>query len=181
MVEYIGAIVDQIMPLVVFQFSEAVRNSACYALERLFKASVAAVTAGSRQVTFAQQYLMPFVTALLTGLKGEIHTEARTTTAEALKDLFRASFESGGHDDKGDWNRPTVPVPLTAVMDIISGVLSVAQSSIKRRKELLENFHASEVRDTWLLSYGPAKVLMCTPSPPAGSRSARRRQIVGRA
>ena len=91
MVDFIEPAAEKLMPLVIFKYSEEVRNSACFAVAKLFAAAVKAVTGPTplRPPAFATQLLGPFVDTLLKGLKGEIHSEPRNCMSESLRDLLQ--------------------------------------------------------------------------------------------
>ena len=101
MVEYIEAAAEKILPLVIFKYSEDVRNSAAFCCSKIFAAAVEAArpvaannNAPLRPPQFAAQLLNPFVEQLLTGIKGEIHAEPRACMSEALRDILQVCQHS---------------------------------------------------------------------------------------
>lgn len=145
MLDFVEPSAHALLPLIVFKYSEDVRNSASFAVGKLFGSACDVVRNGTRPVEFALQFLGPFVQTLAAGLKGELHPEPRTCMAEALRDVLQACFESGGKDEATGIQRP----PLVALSGAECAstcqiVLEVATASLGRRSEKMAAFSASD-------------------------------------
>jgi len=145
MVEFVEPSAHALLPLVVFRYSEDVRNSASFALGRLFGSACEVVRSGAKPTAFAQQFLSPVVQTLVAGLKGELHADPRCCMAEALRDVLQACFESGGKDEtSGSQLAPLVALSSQECSSAMVVVLEVATASVQRRSEKMAAFSASE-------------------------------------
>jgi hypothetical protein len=134
----------KVLPLVVFKYSELVRNSASFATGKLFKAAVDVCKAQGQPPAFALQFLWPCADTLVKGLKGELHAEARACMAEALKDVLQVCFESGGKDARGAVQASTVALAGEQAATVAAALVEVAAASMKRRCAKMAAFDASE-------------------------------------
>ena len=151
MLDFIEPAAQDLIELVVFKFSEEVRCSACFALSKLFAAAVDAVKYQLRAQAFADQLLLPFTHALIENLKGEISAETRASSSESLRDILQACFESGGKSEDDASGTPFHPavvrLPDANVIDTITKIMGVADSSMQRRQEKVNVFNHSEELD----------------------------------
>jgi len=141
---FIEPAMEKVLPLVVFKYSEQVRNSASFACGKLFSAAVEVCKANGNNNQFAMPFLWPCADTLVKGLKGEQHPEPRGCMAEALKDLLQACFESGGKDAKGVLQASSVALAGEQAEKVASALVEVAQASIERRGKKMAAFEASD-------------------------------------
>ena len=134
MADYIEAAASAALPLVVFKYSEDVRNSASFAVGKLFAAACDAVKAGARPRDFALQLIWPAVDTLVQGIKGERHPEPRACMCEALRDVLQAAFESGGKDARGAVQAATVALAGAQVSGTAAALVEAATASLRRRQ-----------------------------------------------
>jgi len=145
MADYVEASATHVLPLVVFKYSEDVRNSASFAVGRLFAAAVDAARSGLKPPAFATQLLWPSVDTLVQGLKGEVHADPRCCMSEALRDVLQACFESGGKDPRsGAQLPPNVALAGAQATAVVAAVLEVATASLTRRRAKMTAFSASD-------------------------------------
>jgi importin-5 len=148
LVDYIDMILDKTMPLVIFRYSEDVRNSASFALARLLKAAVAATADGTRPLAYAQGFLVPFTDTLIKGINGEVQPDARNSMAEALRDVLQVCAESGGKEGaSGKFKRSTVLLRGHEASEVLGLVLQAASKGIERRTAITMAFQQDQETD----------------------------------
>lgn len=140
---FIGPALEKVLPLVIFKYSEQVRNSASFACGKLFSAAVEVCKANANN-QFAMPFLWPCADTLVKGLKGEQHAEPRSCMAEGLKDLLQACFESGGKSATGVLQASTVAFTGEQAEAVATALVEVAQASIERRGKKMAAFEASD-------------------------------------
>jgi hypothetical protein len=142
---FVDQLGELLLPLILFKYSENVRCSAAFSVAQLMQTYGALHRTGCRSAEACVSVLEAFVETLVAGVKGEIHAEPRSSMAEALRDVLRVCFESGGKGESGDWSEATIRLPIEATRATLEALSTLAAESVQRRQEHMREFEENEV------------------------------------
>ena len=146
---YLGSLLDTLLPLVLDKHSSEIRSSASLGLARIFEAIIDSKKINKPINIDLSLVMNTCITNLLKSLNGEINPEARASSAESLRDIILACYNTCTENIDGtrDINTILCKPDMQSISKLSKELLNLSNDSLQRRYELTKEFANSEVLD----------------------------------
>merc|ERR1711871_348359 len=141
---YLSPMLDHLLPLVTDKNSGEIRSSANLGLASLFEAVIDAAKKGYVGVDVVTSTFSSCMAKLLESLKGEVRPEVRACSAEAIRDVLCACYESGEENVDGSRGAVMVGPDLSQAAYLSAELMERCGESVARRNERVNSISSNE-------------------------------------
>jgi hypothetical protein len=141
---YITPSLDAVCTLATEKHSSDVRSSAALGISAVFIAAVDAAKKGFVGVEAISPVMQRCMAKLVETLKGEFKTVARACSAEAMRDILEACYETGTDNPDGTRGAPVCAPDLSQAAYLVTELLNCCGEAIARRQEKVAAFSSNE-------------------------------------
>ena len=141
---YITPALDAVTTLVTEKHSAEIRSSAASGIGAVFIAAVDAAKKGFVGVDAISPIMAQCVGKLIESLKGEFKSLTRACSAEAMRDILEACYETGADNADGTRGAPACAPDMSQAAYLVTELLQCCGDSVARRQERVDNFASNE-------------------------------------
>jgi len=141
---YLSPCLDLLLVLVTDKHSGDIRSSASLGIGAIFEALVDGTQQGFLSLEILNNAFNSCVSKLLESLKGEVRSNTRACSAESLRDVLAACYESGVESPDGSRGPAICSPDLSQATYLSAEILERCGESLNRRSERMKLFESNE-------------------------------------